>query len=175
MINHKIIIAPFGGLIGAVLGGILWAKYIQWTGNTWGFIAIGIGALSGIGMLLTCSRAIDPNEKSHWLMVSTGAALFAIMGIFVGKYLDVRWNAVTQIAEQIIEAQKEEQIGAEEQLLSEEAVTYLAETIYSGSSKWELMKDRRHWFDLLFGAVAVFGAFYITTNTWLRKIFAKFV
>ena len=160
----KIITAPLGGLIGAVLGGILWAKYIQWSGNTAGFVAVGIGALTGIGMLLTCSRAIDPDEKSHWLMISIGAALFAIMGIFVGKFLDVKWNAVTQMTEQIM---------AEEKLISDEAATSLAETVYSGSSKWELMKDRMDWFDLLFGCIAVVVTFYITSNTRLRIFFAK--
>ncbi|MYF97675.1 hypothetical protein F4212_00860 [Candidatus Poribacteria bacterium] len=160
----KVIIAPFGGLIGAVLGGILWAKIIQWTGSNWGFVAVGIGVLAGIGMLLTCSRAIDPHETRHWIMVSIGAALFAIMGIFVGKYLDVRWNAITQMTEQII---------AEEPLLSEEAATSIAETQYSGSSKWELIKERMHWFDLIFAAIAVFAAFYITLNKRLRTIFAQ--
>lgn len=160
----KVIIAPFGGLIGAAFGGILWAKIIQWTGSNWGFVAIGIGVLAGIGMLLTCSRAIDPHEIRHWLLVSVGAALFAVMGIFVGKYLDVKWNAVAQIAEQII---------AEEPLLSEEAATSIAETQYSGSSKWELMKERMHWFDLVFGAIAVIAAFYITLNTKLRTLFAQ--
>jgi len=160
----KVIIAPFGGLIGAVLGGILWAKITQWTGSNWGFVAIGIGVLAGIGMLLTCSRAIEPDEIRHWMMVSVGAALFAILGIFVGKYLDVRWNAVTQMAEQII---------VEEPLLSEEAATSIAETQYSGSSKWELMKARMHWVDLVFAVIAVFAAFYVTLNKRLRTIFAQ--
>ena len=160
----KVIIAPFGGLIGAVLGGILWAKIIQWTGSNWGFVAVGIGVLAGIGILLTCSRAIEPHETRHWIMVSIGAALFAIMGIFVGKYLDVKWNAITQMTEQII---------TEEPLLSEEAATSIAETQYSGSSKWELMKERMHWFDLVFAAIAVFAAIYITLNSKLRTLFAK--
>ena len=160
----KIIIAPLGGLIGAILGGVLWAKYIQWTGNTAGFVAIGIGLFSGVGMLFTCSGTIEPNEKKHWLMVSIGAALFALIGIFIGKYLDVQWNAVTQIAEQII---------ASEPNLSEAAATSMAKTLYAGSSKWELMRDRMDWFDLLFGSIAVVVAFYIVLNPWVRSIFFK--
>ena len=160
----KIIIAPLGGLIGAILGGVLWAKYIQWTGNTAGFVAVGIGALTGLGMLMTCSNAIEPNAKKHWLMVSIGAAVFAVIGIFIGKNLDVQWNAVTQITEQIIESQPN---------LSEEAATSMAKTVYSGSSKWELMRDRMDWFDFLFGSVAVFVAFYITLNPRVRNIFSK--
>ena len=46
------LVAPFGGLLGAMVGGVLWAKYIQWTGHTAGFIAIGIGVFTGAGMLL---------------------------------------------------------------------------------------------------------------------------
>lgn len=161
----KIIIAPLGGFIGAILGGILWAKYIQWTGNTAGFIAIGIGALTGIGMLLTCSGAIETNAKKHWLIVAFGAAVFAIAGIFIGKYLDVQWNAVPQIAEQLM---------SNEPNLLEEAAISIAETQYSGQTKWEHMKDRMDWFDLLFGVVAVFVAFYITFNSRVRNIIYKF-
>ncbi len=161
----NVIIAPLGGLIGAIFGGVLWAQYIGRTGNTAGFVAISIGVLTGIGMLLTCFRTIDLNEKKHWIMVSIAAAFFSVIGIFIGKYLDVKWNAITQITEQIIASQPN---------LSEEAATYQAETLYSGNSKWELMRNRMDWFDWIYGAIAVFVAFYITSNRLLRNYFAKF-
>ncbi len=161
----KIVTAPFGGLVGAVLGGILWAKYIQWTGSTFGFIAVCIGAFTGIGMLLTCVNAIDADEKMHWLLVSIGAAIFAVIGFFVGKYLDVHWNAITQLTEQYMQ----------EQNLTEEQAKPIAETIFSGSSKFELMKNRMEWFDLIFGTTAVIVAFYITFNPRIRKIINKLV
>ena len=85
-------VAPFGGLLGAMVGGVLWAKYIQWTGHTAGFIAIGIGVFIGTGMLLTSSRSLERDARTMWLVVSTAAALFAILGIFIGKYLDVQWK-----------------------------------------------------------------------------------
>ncbi len=160
----KIITAPLGGLIGAILGGILWAKYIQWTGNTAGFVAIGIGALTGIGMLLTSTRAIDPNVKKHWVMVSIAAALFSVIGIFIGKDLDVQWNAVTQITEQLMQ----------ERNLSIEQATPIAKNLFGGFSKWELMQERMDWFDWVYGAIAVFVAIYITLTPWLRNFFTKF-
>ena len=160
----KVILVPIGGLFGALLGGALWAKSIQWTGSIAGFAAVGIGVLTGIGMVLASSQVIDPNEQKHWLILSVGAAFFALVGIVIGKYLDVRWNAITQIAEQIV---------AGEPLLSEEAATAIAKTQYSGTPKWELMKSRMDWFDLIFSAIAVFVAFYITSNQLIRRILYK--
>ena len=77
--------APLGGLIGALLGGALWAKYIQWTGLTAGWVALAIGIFTGIGVLLV--------GRSRQMSISLVAALFAIVGILCGKYLDVQWNA----------------------------------------------------------------------------------
>ena len=77
--------APLGGLIGALLGGALWAKYIQWTGLTAGWVALAIGILTGIGVLLV--------GRSRQMSISLVAALFAVAGILIGKYLDVQWNA----------------------------------------------------------------------------------
>lgn len=160
----KTIIAPLGGLIGAIIGGIIWAQYIQLTGYTGGFTAIGIGFFSAIGMLLTGSHVFETESKQHWVLLSLGAAIFSILGIFIGKYLDVQWNAISGIAEQLI---------ASEPLLSEEAARSIAETQYSGASKWELMKDRMDWFDFVWGGIAVIAAFYITFNPRVRNIIYK--
>lgn len=160
----KVILVPTGGLIGAILGGILWAKYFQWTGYNAGFVAVGIGVLTGFGMLLTSSQVFDPIAQQQWLIVAVGAAFFALVGIVIGKYLDVRWNAITQMTEHII---------ASEPLLTEDAAAGIAETQYSGSSKWELMKSRTDWFDLFFSGIAVFVAIFITSNQRIRKIFYR--
>ncbi len=159
------ITAPLGGLIGAILGGVLWAKYIQWTGNTAGFIAIAIGLLCGIGIVLTGSRALESNNQKHWIYLAIGAALFSIFGVCVGKYLDVQLNAVTQIAEQIVE---------EEPAMTIEQATPIAEGIYSGSTKWELIQQRSEWFDLIYIAIAVIVSIYFTLNRSIRKILSSF-
>ncbi len=67
----NLVLAPTGGLFGAVIGGVLWAKYIQWTGQTGGWVAIAIGILTGLGVLLI--------SRSRRISVSLIAALFAIM------------------------------------------------------------------------------------------------
>jgi len=154
------VIAPFGGFFGAVLGGVLWAKYSQWTGHTAGFIAIGIGVLTGAGMLLTSSRSLSQDAKTTWRLVGVGAAVFAIFGIFIGKYLDVQWNAVAQIAEQI----------SQENNMSVQQAMPIATTLFKGQSVWELMQQRMSLIDLLYGAVAAFIAFRIPNIRRLRNM-----
>ncbi|MCY3740621.1 MAG: hypothetical protein OXH00_06355 [Candidatus Poribacteria bacterium] len=167
------VIVPFGGLLGAMFGGVLWAKYIQWTGHTAGFIAIGIGVLTGAGMLLTSTRGLPQDApltasfglqaapKTTWRVVGMGAAVFAILGIFIGKYLDVQWNAVAQIAEQL----------RQENNISLEQAMPIATTLFKGQSVWELMQTRMSWFDLFYGAVAAFVAFRIPNIQRLRNLF----
>ena len=152
------LVAPLGGLLGAMAGGVLWAKYIQWTGHTAGFIAIGIGIFTGAGMLLTSSRSLDRDAQTMWRVVSVAAAFFAILGIFIGKYLDVQWNAVAQIAEQL----------SQEHNISIEQATPTATTVFKGQSVWELMQTRMSPIDLLYCAAAAFIAFRIPSIRRLR-------
>ena len=155
------VIAPLGGLLGAILGGVLWAKYSQWTGHTAGFIAIGIGVFTGAGMLLTSTRSLPQDTKTAWRIVGIGAVVFAILGIFIGKYLDVQWNAVAQIAEQL----------RQENNMSLEQAMPIAKTLFKGQSVWELMQQRMSRIDLLYGAVAAFIAFRIPNIQRLRNFF----
>jgi uncharacterized membrane protein YqgA involved in biofilm formation len=154
------LVAPFGGLLGAMIGGVLWAKYIQWTGRTAGFIAIGIGVLAGVGILLTSSRCLARDARTMWRVVSAAAAFFAILGIFIGKYLDVQWNAVAHIAEQL----------SQEHNISIEQAMPTATIVFKGQSVWELMQTRMNGiYDLLYCAAAAFVAFRIPSNRWLRN------
>lgn len=154
--------APIGGLFGAAIGGVLWAKYVQWTGRTDGFIAIGIGVLTGVGILLTSSRCLEPDARTMWRVVGIAAAFFAILGIFIGKYLDVQWNAVAQIAEQV----------SQEHNISIEQARPIAAVVFKGQSVWELMWGRMIGiYDLIFFAAAAFIAFRIPNLRRLRNFF----
>jgi hypothetical protein len=155
------LVAPLSGLLGAIVGGVLWAKYIQWTGHTAGFIAIGIGVFTGAGMLLTSSRSLERDARTMWLVVSTAAALFAILGIFIGKYLDVQWNAVSQIAEQL----------RQDNNISLAQAMPIATTLFKGQSVWELMQSRMSRVDLLYCTAAAFIAFRIPNIKRLRNYF----
>ncbi len=160
----KVLTAPLGGLIGAIIGGVLWANYIKWTGSNAGFVAVAIGALCGIGIVFTGSQSLDTDNQKNWILLAIGAAFFSILGILVGKYLDVQLNAVTQIAHQMIEMNP---------TLTLEQAMPSAEVRYSGSTKWEHMINRMEWFDLVFVAIAVVVSVYITLNSWIRKVISK--
>ena len=148
------VLAPTGALLGAIIGGILWAKYIQWTGMTAGWVALVIGLLTGIGVVLT--------SRSRRIVVAITAAVFAILGILAGKYLDVRWNAPSTA--DIIEAQPD--MPPE----YAQSIAKMVESSEAGNSTWKLMRMRMEWFDLIYYAVASFVAFRIAFSKRLHRL-----
>ncbi len=157
--SGHIALAPLGGLIGAVIGGVLWGKYIQWTGFTAGWVALAIGILTGLGVLLM--------GRTRKISVSLVAALFAIVGILLGKYLDVRWNAPQEQMVAIIDAQK----GIPPDYAKSIAKTI--EASESGGSTWKLMRRRMEWFDLIYYAASAFVAFRIVQSKFLHRFFFR--
>ena len=158
MSNSKpanLIFVPTGGLIGAVVGGVLWAKYIQWTGYTAGWVAFAIGLFTGLGVLLT--------GKSRAFSVCSISSLFAVLGILFGKFLDVRWNALERIKTQLINSDG----------ISSSQAAPIAQTIFAGNSTWELMRNQMQWIDLFFYVVAAFIAFYVVRSRVLHRYFLK--
>lgn len=150
--------APLGGLIGALLGGALWAKYIQWTGLTAGWVALAIGIFTGIGVLLV--------GRSRQISISLVAALFAVAGILLGKYLDVQWNAPQTITVAIIEKYDTPSDQPE-------GTNKMVETSGYGPSVWQLMRQRMEWIDLLYYVVAAYIAFRISYSRRLYHFFFR--
>jgi hypothetical protein len=71
--------AAAGGLLGAIVGGLLWGLLVEATDTEIGFAATGVGALAGFGTVLL-SRARD---RGPLQVISAGSA---IAGILLGKY-----------------------------------------------------------------------------------------
>ena len=112
-------------------------------------------------MLITCSRSLSRDAQTMWHVAGGAAALFAILGIFIGKYLDVQWNAVAHIAEQL----------RQENNISLEQAMPIATTLFKGQSVWELMQSRMSRIDLLYCAAAAVIAFRIPGIKKLRNYF----
>ncbi|WP_240321612.1 hypothetical protein [Paenibacillus sp. O199] len=71
-----------GGLLAAIVGGIVWAVIAAMTERELGLIAIVIGALAGYAVVLFSNKRIATAHKAI-------AVIFALIGILLGKYLTV--------------------------------------------------------------------------------------
>jgi hypothetical protein len=71
--------AVVGGVFAALLGGALWAVLVVVSGYEIGFAAIGIGFLSGFGVLLFSRGSKGP-------LFQVIAALTSVLGVAAGKY-----------------------------------------------------------------------------------------
>lgn len=71
--------AAVGGLIGAIVGGLLWGFLVAAIDTELGIVAIGIGVLAGFGVVLGARR-------KHGTPLQVIAGVAAIVGILFGKY-----------------------------------------------------------------------------------------
>ncbi|PWW44808.1 MULTISPECIES: hypothetical protein [Paenibacillus] len=78
----KIVMPIVGGLLAAIVGGIVWAVIAAMTERELGLIAIVIGALTGYAVVLFSNKRIATVHKAI-------AVIFALIGILLGKYLTV--------------------------------------------------------------------------------------
>ncbi|WP_426253314.1 hypothetical protein [Paenibacillus pabuli] len=78
----KIGMPIIGGLVAAIVGGIVWAVIAALTERELGLIAIVIGALTGYAVVLFSNKQIATVHKVI-------AVIFALIGILLGKYLTV--------------------------------------------------------------------------------------
>lgn len=150
--------APLGGLAGALLGGALWAKYIQWTGLTAGWVALAIGIFVGIGVLLV--------GRSRQFSISIVAALFAVIGILTGKYLDVQWN----YPETVMVAILDKNDAPSDEL---DSIDEMIEMKGSDIPVWQLMRQRMQWIDLLYYVVSAYIAFRVSYSRRLYHFFFR--
>lgn len=89
--------AIIAGLVGALVGGGLWAGIVLVTNYEVGWVAWGVGALVGIAM----SRA----TRSRGRHVALTGALLAALGLVTGKLLIISFGARSGIAQEIVRDQ----------------------------------------------------------------------
>ncbi len=76
--------AILAGLVAAVAGGVAWGLIVKWTDYEVGFVAWGIGFLTGIAILAATRGA-------RGLPFQAIAIVCALLGILIGKYLGFVW------------------------------------------------------------------------------------
>lgn len=77
---RSIMPALVGGLIAAIMGGIIWGLIVIFTGYEIGFVAWGIGGLSGYAVVF-----LTRGKKGIPLQIV--AVIFSVLGIIMGRYI----------------------------------------------------------------------------------------
>ena len=72
-------LAAVGGVLGAIVGGLIWGFLVAATDTELGIVAIGIGVLAGFGVVLGARR-------KHGVPLQVIAGVAALVGILFGKY-----------------------------------------------------------------------------------------
>lgn len=85
--------AILGGLIAAILGGAIWGGITIYTGSEIGYVALGVGALCGFGVVL-----LSGGKKGFPLQVI--AAVTAVLGVLIGKYVSFYDALKTMVTEE---------------------------------------------------------------------------
>jgi hypothetical protein len=98
-----------GALLGSLIGGAIWGGIGLGTGMEVGYVAIGVGALAGIG------ASKMAGGKSAALGVI--AAIFSILGVFGGKYMYVAHD-VSSFEEQVMESPEMATVPEEQRVLA---------------------------------------------------------
>jgi len=153
----RAIFLPTAILGSATIGGVAWALYTHLTGRYAGLIAVLIGMLSGSVLLMV------GGSRRSWA-VRLGALISALLALLIGKYLDVRWNFVSDVVRQLMQAQPD---------LPRDAAEQIARLQREGVSTWELLQQRLIWYDAISLIVAAFLAFRIASSAAAARFFGE--
>ena len=127
--SNRLLTVVLAGLGAALVGGIAWGLLVRWTDREWGVAAWAIGGLVGAVVV----RAAQPYRGRPFQLI---AVVCAVLGVVLGKYLEVAWGVVDLSGERL--------------------------GVFS-SLTWEIFTDRDSgvwsWYDAIWFAAAVFTAY----------------
>jgi len=92
-IAHSVPLAIGASFGAALLGAVLWAVIARVTGYELGIVAWGIGVLAGVGLTLF--------TEGRSTRLGLLAALFAFLGIMMGKVFIAKWYVMPEMSKQI--------------------------------------------------------------------------
>lgn len=140
----------------ALLSGGMWAGFTYFTGKYAGIMALPVGFLCGLAALLISGSS---RPWAQW-----GAVVAALLGLALGKYFDVVWNFVPEVARQL---------QASQPGLTQEAAEQIARLQREGASFWELLRQRLVWYDGLSWLVGLYLAFRVASSEMVAQWFSE--
>ncbi|MCO4782743.1 MAG: hypothetical protein KC646_10505 [Candidatus Cloacimonetes bacterium] len=78
--SQNLIMGCVGGLLGAIVSGLIWAGIVVATDYEIGYVAIGVGWLTGLGV-----STLSGGKKSQSLQIV--AAINSVIGLLIAKYI----------------------------------------------------------------------------------------
>ena len=138
--------ALLGGLIAAVMGGVIWGGIAIWTGYEIGYVAWGVGLLCGMGVVMM-------SQGQRGMALQVIAVVASVLGIVIGKYMSF-FDSVKGIVAEERGAEAVETMS----MFSMEMVQFFGENITAMASG----------FDLLWIGLAVYTAWSIPKASGLK-------
>lgn len=123
----SLLTAFLGGMVAAVLGGIIWGLIVITTNYEIGFVALGIGALSGYGVLY-----LARGKKGFALQIL--AAISSIFGIITGKYI-----AFHHFFTEMVALEYGEEVASTISIFSIDTITFFTEELSYIVSGFDLL------------------------------------
>ena len=152
MMNNRVGTVLIAAFISSIISGVLWAKMLSISTTLAGISSITVGIIVGLSVLLTGRK----RKTSYGLIASA----YAIIGLTLGKFLDVRWNTFQRIQRHLMDQYE----------LSAEQAEPMAQAQFGGYSTWELMADQTARWDILLYAAAAYFAFRIVFVRFLHNV-----
>lgn len=139
-------LASIGGVIAALVGGAIWGGLIIVTGYEIGYVAWGIGVLSGYAVALSAMG-------SRGVPIQVIALISSVFGILIGKYF-VFFHYLKQSVEKEYGSEAVSQLS----MFSEAVIKYFGENIISMLNV----------FDILWVVLAIGTAWYIPKGSGIQ-------
>ena len=152
MMNNRVGTVLIAAFISSIISGVLWAKMLSISTTLAGISSITVGIIVGLSVLLT-----GRTRKTSYGLI---ASAYAIIGLTLGKFLDVRWNTFQRIQRHLMNQYE----------LSAEQAEPMAQAQFGGYSTWELMADQTARWDILLYAAAAYFAFRIVFVRFLHNV-----
>ena len=152
MMTNRVGTVLITAFISSIISGVLWAKMLSISTTLAGISSITVGIIVGLSVLLT-----GRTRKTNYGLI---ASAYAIIGLTLGKFLDVRWNTFQRIQRHLMDQYE----------LSAEQAEPMAQAQFGGYSTWELMADQTARWDILLYAAAAYFAFRIVFVRFLHNV-----
>ena len=152
MMTNRVGTVLITAFISSIISGVLWAKMLSISTTLAGISSITVGIIVGLSVLLTGRK----RKTSYGLIASA----YAIIGLTLGKFLDVRWNTFQRIQRHLMDQYE----------LSAEQAEPMAQAQFGGYSTWELMADQTARWDILLYAATAYFAFRIVFVRFLHNV-----